>query len=544
MLPSDLNLPPKFTSYRRGQDDVSIAIAASSKRFSLLDAPTGSGKSLIYLTVAKLLNARTLILTGTKGLQHQLTQDFAACGMVDIRGQSNYKCIALDGEFKELGQPGGCDVGPCHIGVWCPLSLNGCHYYDAQRVAAESQIVVTNYAFWLTLGRHSDPNAIGKFDLLVLDEAHAAPDYLADFCAVELDRREVKQLLGLDLPPLNEGIAVWSDWAKVAYTSTQLKYAEVKAELLIVGSDKRHITKQLFRLASLRRDLEEMSHAGQWKSSEGSHKEVKMPGMLTDWVSQETAKGAKFSPVWAHGYAEEYLFRGVKRVVLASATLSPQVGKYLGINSKDQDYHPVESSFDPKKRPFIYIPTTRVDRHMMKGQKILLLNKINETVNGRLDRKGIIHSISYERARWLMEESKCSDVMMTHNSAKDLQRVVADFKRSKLARVLISPSVGTGFNFPDDECRYQIIMKVPFLDTRDLVTKARMKSDKDYGNYVAGLTIVQQTGRQVRSSLDWGETFIFDSHFGWFRSRVKFALWFKKSIVQISSVPKAPRIDQ
>lgn len=542
MIPSDLDLPSKFTAFRRGQDDVSIAIASSDKRFALLDCPTGGGKSLIYLAVAKLLNARTLVLTGTKGLQHQLMNDFAACGMVDIRGQSNYKCIALDNEFKELGQPGGCDVGPCHVGVWCPLSLSGCHYYDAQRVAAESKIVVTNYAFWLTLGRHSDPNAIGKFDLLVLDEAHAASDYLADFCAVELDRREVKQLLGLDLPPLNEGIAVWSDWAKVAFSLVQIKYAEMKAELLVVGSDKRHITKQLFRLSSLRRDLEEMSHAGQWKSSEGSQKEVKMPGMLTDWVSQETLKGAKFSPVWAHGYAEEYLFRGIKRVVLASATLSPQVGKYLGISAKDQDYHPVESSFDPKKRPFIYIPTTRVDRNMMRGQVILWMNKIDQIIGDRLDRKGIIHSRSYDRCRQIVEMSRYREHMMTHTSSRDLQSTVREFKRSKAPKILVSPSVETGFDFPLEECRYQIIAKIPFLDSRDLVTKARMKSDKDYGNYVAAMTLVQQVGRGVRSESDWAEAFILDDHFAWFRSRAQLPRWFKKSMIQASKVPSPPKL--
>ena len=45
IVPADFDFPSKFAEYRRGQLDVAAEIAASTKRFSLLSAPTGSGKA-------------------------------------------------------------------------------------------------------------------------------------------------------------------------------------------------------------------------------------------------------------------------------------------------------------------------------------------------------------------------------------------------------------------------------------------------------------------------------------------------------------------
>lgn len=529
LTPIDIGLPEKFVSFRPGQDTTAIDLATSDYRFSKLRAPTGSGKSVTYMSMAMLMGARTLILVGTKGLQSQLIHDFKEIGATDMRGQSNYRCVALDEHLVGYGRPGsGCNEGPCHVGVFCNLKdEGGCLYYAAQDEAKAAEIVVSNYAYWMTLGRHQDPYVIGEFDLIIMDEAHTAPEWLAGFCTVSLDRREIKDLLGLDLPPLNEGVEIWSAWARQAVAAARQEFEDTREGM---ETSKQATTKRLLRLKEISRDLGELAKSRHWKASETPQKDARMPGLQTDWVGEQTKRGIKFSPVWAHAYAEPYLFRGASRIVLCSATLSESTGKYLGIHPDEYDIHTLGKGFEPSRRPFYYIPTVRVDRKMVEGETRMWVGKMDRIIGARGDRKGIIHTRSYARAEEIMARSKHSDRMITH-TWQNLRDVVKQFKASPEPLILLSPSLEEGFDFPGDECRFQIIAKVPFLDNRSPVTKARAQSDKGYLNHMTALAVTQMAGRGMRSATDWCETFIVDDHWGWFSkaAQSEFPQWFRNA---------------
>lgn len=541
VTPAELGLPSKFVAFRQGQFDVALAAASADKRFVLLSSPTGSGKSLIYLAAARLTDARTLILTSTKGLQAQLLADFGPIGLTDIRGQNNYRCLAAtaDGELSEYAARPGlapimCDEGPCHFGVQCPLKRDamgnggGCAYEDAVLAARDANLVVTNYAYWLTTGRFADPDLLGKFDLLVLDEAHAAPDELADFCAVRLDREEISSLLGLTLPPLDEGVDAWSGWAGTALAECRMRYSSTRQELGAVGSDRRKTGRLLKRLTDLGRKLKELANAHDWRRTEPTDPNVWIPGMQTDWIAEQTQTGALFSPVWAHAYAESYLFRGVPKVVLVSAVLQRSVARYLGIDEDAFDYREFKSTFDPDRRPLIYVPTTTVDRRMTDGQVRVWLNRIDAIIGARLDRKGIIHTRSYERARIIESRSKYRGIMVTHTT-RTTRSAVEQFKRAAAPCVLVSPSVEEGFDFAYDLCAYQILAKVPFVDMRSAIMQARVKSDRSYANYLTALSLIQQVGRGMRAEDDACENLIIDDHIIWFWRAAKklFPAWFR-----------------
>lgn len=542
-LPSDFGFPPKFESFRPDQERIAIDMLTSDMRFSWLDAPTGAGKSIINIFLYKLLGVkRCLYVVGTKGLQHQVMAEFSEMGVVDVRGQSNYRCIALDGELRAYGRSGGtCDEGPCKVGIFCPMRKEGgCSYYDARDLAAGADIVVTNYAYWLTLGRHSEPDTLGEFDLLILDEAHSAPDWLADFCSVYLDEKEVKTLLGLRLPPIDEGMSVWVDWASTAIVIAQDRQRTIRG-LLDLGKDRKSNTRALLRLGEIISGLSDIANAHTWRRRETPIKMVKMPGVQTDWVAERRPHGIMFSPVWAQAYAEQYLFRGIPRIVLSSATLMPAVGRYLGVPKRNADWHEITSGFDPSRRPIIYIPTTRVDRNMVEGQVRQWMNRIDRIIDGRLHWKGIIFTRSYNRAQLIYERSRHKDIMIVHTS-KDTRDAVARFKHAKAPCILVSPAIEEGFDFPYDQCRYQIVSKIPFIDSRSPIIKERKRTDKDYPNYVAALSLVQECGRGMRAADDYCETFIIDDHWQWFRRAARFPKWFAQAWQERASIP-APGYD-
>ena len=138
-----------------------------------------------------------------------------------------------------------------------------------------------------------------------------------------------------------------------------------------------------------------------------------------------------------------------------------------------------------------------------------------------------------------MQRSRYNSIMMSH-SREDVIRMVERFRESKAPSVFISPSVTSGWDFPEDDCRYIVIGKIPYPDTRDPVMKERTKDDKDWTSFMAMETLVNEAGRGTRSRLDKCEVLIVDDSWKWFYPSYKqFApTWFQDRVVgSVASVP-------
>jgi Rad3-related DNA helicase len=492
LTPRDLGLP--FDEYRVGQGELALDVASDGKRFSLVSAPTGAGKSLIYASVAKLLGVRALVLTGTKGLQEQLIKDFGAAGLVDVRGHLNYPC-AGDRKFARDGggmgprgllkpEKGEAGEGVCQGAKDVMTGARDCDYLRAVQRARKSDLVVTNYAYWLMRERTEEPNLLGEFGLLILDEAHTADAWLSKTCVWKETDRTAEDM-GIDLPRgANE--KEWVAWARKN-----------------VGKFPR---------------LKEIVRASE---------------MGVEWVVKRDPGKVELTPAWGRPWAEQCLFRGIDRVVLTSATLSEDTGKYLGVPGAESTYWEAGSPFSFQRRPVIFMPGPRVQYKMGEGDRRQWMNKVDSVIDERIKhaRKGIIHTVSYARAQEVYERSRHKGIMIRHG-AGGVKAAVRRFKQSRGPVVLVSPSVTEGYDFPDDECRFQIIVKVPFIRVKgEAVVQARQRSDKGYADYLAAEKIIQMSGRAVRGPDDWAETIIVDGHWSWFRGKVEWPGWFKRAFM-------------
>lgn len=559
LTPDDLDLPPKFEKFRPAQLVGLEALMKSDRRFSGVCAPPGVGKSLLNLAYARVRGGRTLILTATKGLQQQYLRDAASMGMLDVRGQSNYRCVAVDkgGSLQMFGYPGAtCDLGPCHAKVTCiEKTTNRCHYYNAIASASKAKVVVTNYDFWLNAGRNTDPNVLGTFDLLILDEAHDARNKLADFCAVEINLEMLRRYVPkLPFPKTADGVGVWATWASDTVRLIEGMLSNRENELSTPASSapttqssaRGHISQHV-ELTSLARSLSALAGAGKWQNANQPKRNARMPGLTSDWVSEETRHGIRWAPLWGHHYAERYLFRGIPRVVLTSATITEDSLAYLGISKAESDFIEVKSSFIAKRRPIYYvdtmhvgkveIPAVRLSHRMDDTQRRAWMGLIDEWIDLRLHWKGIIHSVSYGRALEIIRDSRHSAIMMTHRDSRDLPAALERFRASPAPCILVSPSLTEGVDFPYDACRHTIIGKVPFIDTRSPLIKARVAADREYGNDVAAVSIMQGVGRGMRAPDDTNETLIADGHWNWFRMKIKWPKYYREAFRQVSRVP-------
>ena len=227
-----------------------VARALTAKRHLLVQAGTGTGKSLGYLVPALLHGDRVVVATATLALQHQLVErDLpalveAARDVLEeeptyavLKGRSNYACLhrvregvpddqgtlvdvpegSLGAEVLALRDwveeeaanrgTGERDHAPRHTDrVWrqvsvshreclgagkCPFGLE-CFAEQARERAHESQLVVTNHSL-LAIDAIEGVPMIPDYDAVVVDEAHELVARVTQAATDELSVPEVER---------------------------------------------------------------------------------------------------------------------------------------------------------------------------------------------------------------------------------------------------------------------------------------------------------------------------------------------------------------
>jgi len=181
---------------------------------------------------------------------------------------------------------------------------------------------------------------------------------------------------------------------------------------------------------------------------------------------------------------------------------------------------------------------------MPEEEESRIYRGIDQIVETRLDRKGIVHSVSYKRAKEIWQNSRLRDhgCLMLDDQRQAAEDVLARYRAADPPCVLISPRFATGIDFPGDECEYAIVPKVPWPPFKDPLVAARMKRDKDYPAYVTAQTLQQSVGRHHRGKDEVSETFILDSSFSRLRYVYTdfFGRWFTSAIRTLRSGERPP----
>jgi Rad3-related DNA helicase len=510
LTPDQMGLPRKFTGYRNGQDAAIYKGVVSPCRFVAQSAPVGFGKSVNVVAQSILRQSRTVILTATKGLQDQYYGDFSTVGLVDQRGRANYPYCGN----PQSGET--CETGPCMGGLMCKFRNRGCLYDAAVMSFNKARLAVTNYAWWLAMAGNP---AIHSAKFLVLDEAHDAPDQLEKALSFDLLSMDVRKYASsappLDQPDSEYTVSLrWTQWAR-GEGVRMIQQADA------LRHEKTRFTPEMFRaykkLNTLGQQLLRLGAGGDnqpwvWERLEGS--------------------GWRFTPLHPGQFAETLLFRGAPHVLATSGTINNAVLQELNLDPATVDCQDYPSPFSSDRAPVYLLPTgIRNTYNITDAERASLLATMDNIIGARLDRKGIIHSVSFERQRWILENSRYRHLMFANvpgNHRTTIERgpnayrhtqtaaAVAAFKSAGPGAVLVSPSVSTGYNFPGTLCEYQILPKLPFINMRGRVMIARSRYNPNYANQRCAKELQQMCGRGMRFPKDRCETFILDASGRWF----------------------------
>lgn len=525
LSPIQIGAPKKFTKWRAAQKVALTRIIRSKKRFNAHALPTGDGKSLTGIAAALLEeNIRACYITSTKSLQNQLITDFAEIGLLEIKGRNAYPCRAgVEGILGPDYRNAYVDQAPCQYGRHCRYKDMGCSYYDKFRAVNRANLVVTNYAYWMSINEYGE--GMGEFDMLILDEAHSIPAEVSNFTNFTLEENELRTTLNVEFPRNKTDIAEWRGWGATHHNAAARQYALLAKE---ITDNEEDVPKGLTQ------------HAAQFKSV--TSRLNKLANIQGDWsVEMVDKKTATFHSLWPALHTHPYLFRNVPKILFLSATVRKKTMDLLGVD--DYEFYEYDSSFPIKNRKLVHVPTIFLNHRSTERQLRWWVTRMDQIIRTRQDRKGIIHTVSYARRNFILKHSEYAHLMLAHDR-RNVVQVVKKFRKAKAPCILVSPSMTTGWDFDGDSCRYQILGKVPYPDTRSQVMQERKKKDKDYAPYLAMQQLVQCCGRGVRSETDWCENIILDDTVSSFMKRYKdFApKWFHKAFERKTLIPEPPKL--
>lgn len=509
---------PENVAPRPAQIDL---ISKIEKAFTETDviiccAPTGTGKSFLAKTLANNSenfdpeyiadinsyraykadysetwpNRGATVLTITKSLQDQYSSLFEDCEI--LKGKSNYICDVdpnLDVE-----------TAPCvfikDLKSKC-WAANRCPYYEQRNKALTSKFSALNYNMFFAL-----PQDLKHREYLICDEASEIEDQLVKHFTINISLKTIK-FLSIDtaLP----GIANYNTFYKwLTSFSSIIKDLIQDYKNKFNSKNKNEKDAVKFKILSRLND--------------------KVNLVLETWercqyVLTKDGDSVTATPLYVNTLASE-IFKYGKKILLMSATIiDPQnFAKSLGL----ENYRYIESPspFDPAKAPIFISSKYKLNYNNLNTNLPKVIDLVQEICDSHSEDKGVIHTHTGFITNALKTKLKGDRFQYRYEEVTN-EQLIAEHINADFPSVLVSPSITHGVDLKDDLARFQIIVKLPFLPLGDVRIKKIFETDpKWYTNKMLS-SLVQASGRGIRSQEDWCVTYILDGGAGYLIKKSK-----------------------
>jgi ATP-dependent DNA helicase DinG len=387
-------------------EELESAVAAK-KRFIMLEAPVGFGKSAVAAALCKYLGS-AYILTSTKQLQDQYASDF---GFRVVKGKSNFQCLVPT--TSGIHVP--CNKGRCEVD-WrlseCPHYLTFeqydqhkkhrcdreskcehlkesrlCPYYEQKWSAFRTPVAVCNYAFFLSELKYTDE--VPHRRLLVCDEVHDLEKQLVGFASFSL-RRSVLETYTEGTARERTAIPDNGVDDPAAWLGTLKEKIGVFDEFCEAHLDDGDAQERVASCKSTLESLEGFADSLQLNPQNWVVNRVKKSpdGMVEEVVFQPIHVGAYIGP----------LLESADTVLMMSATIFSKelLCSTIGLSVDEVSFIKVtDSVFPVDNRPIYPMNVAQLNRASMEAS----LDSIALAIDGIMDRhsgeRGVIHTTSY-----------------------------------------------------------------------------------------------------------------------------------------------------
>ena len=506
------------------------------KRFFIIEAGTGVGKSAIGLTLARELNKRikqgqdinkgSYFVTTQKILQQQYVDDFSSIS--SLSSYTNYMCThhrsntcSQSQQLLKTEEKGSKFFKNC---------VFNCKYKKDKQKFLDSEESITNFSYLLTEANYS--GKIVPRNVLIIDEGHNIETELSKFIEISVSENFCKNVLKIPFisNPTQYRAFKWINEVYLPVAKRRISFFENSIEK--------------FGGARLREKLKEFQSLTRQFDLLRSHitkieKFVKIYDK-ENWVfdidksSKFSLKKMTFKPVNVSHYAEDVLFRlGTKVIIMSATILNHKVFKEtLGITERSSCFISLPTPFKTENRPIIFSPVGSMSAKNIDNTLPKLTVAIKAILDHHSGEKGIIHCKTYKIAEHLKRTLRNNRILTHDSTNRDM--ILEKHIKSKNNTVLLSPSMTEGVDLRDDSSRFQILCKVPYPYLGDKLVRKRMNTFSGWYELQTTKSIVQSVGRSIRNENDHAATYILDSDFDRFFNKNKnmFSNDFKKCIVK------------
>lgn len=499
------------------------ALINSDKRFFVLEAGTGVGKSAIGLTIAANASKSMMreegfapgayYLTTQKILQQQYVDDFGRTqhAMRDLKSSSNYTCshhgnVSCGESMRALKVAD-------KSSAFFQSCIRNCVYKKAKQDFIDGRHGITNFSYFLAETQYA--GKLEPRDVLVIDECHNIEGELSKFIEVSISEAFVERVLKKKIPNVRtqHQALMWIKNEYLPELKTYFAVLERKIEKLIGGKQKLEQFEKLARqveiidkhICKIERFLKVYSN--------------------DNWVFNDVPSGYKtsrkleFKPIDVSPFAEGMLYRMGRKVVMMSATIldGDSFCKSLGIPRDQVEFISIPSPFPVENRPIMFFPIGKMNAASIDSTLPRLAEAVKSILEQHKGEKGIIHAHTFKIANYLKKNIRSNRLLIHDSSNRD--EMLSKHINSPKPTVLISPSMTEGVDLKDDASRFQIICKVPYPYLGDKLVKKRMYKWKWWYPLQTAKKIVQSVGRSIRNEDDHAVTYILDEDWDRFYSR-------------------------
>lgn len=526
----------------------------------LLNAPTGSGKSIIAMLAADFLiykGKRGYILASDLVLHQQYVNDFKRMQLWNwgnVKGVDNYSC-AVNGERFSVGD---CkSKGISYQGAESLPCFKHCGYLMARRKSIRSPLALLTYPYALIqrncVEEKQTSPPFPQRNFVVCDEAHKILDIVQSHFSPLVSHdiyKKVEKLtdglfeIGLKRPDVD--IARLERLIKDIYAEednnvllTLLKDVEKILEGVVSSTgDVREIAGKEFGEDDVPREWIKVFNLYDWIKDchckiedycdiigkVGVSKMVKNPG----------EKSIAFNCIDEYYLLGKHFFNKFGFKLLMTATMGNPSDFMKNHGIKNARYFKMDSHFKWDNSPIIYYPGKKMSARYLDDNFDWGVKTLSDILTMHPNDSGIVHTGSYELGQklWQALPKDVRKRVLLYKGSEEKDAMLKKMKKKK-GTVLMGPSLLEGLNLIDDLSRFQVFMKVPYPHLGDKYVAAKLKFSQKWYNWKTSIGVLQGTGRSIRTPDDWAVTYLVDGCFSdlfqvagdqfpiEFRSRVK-----------------------
>lgn len=519
-------------------NDILTAVLDENKRQIILNAPTGTGKSIIGAVTSECLGKikdnqlASLILVHNNALAKQYYETFKGNkNFCQLKGAGQYPCHALNkisSDPDEYFTAEECafnmlkDDEELNLKNIC---FRDCEYLDAKNKRNTVRHLITNYSYCFVDRMYA--NVLNRRLVTVWDEAHTINDTFTEHNAIYISEKRLKKIsneitehLKLGKTQVYATIKRISDdlrdgylnektymaYLKPLYEAYKIIAEQCQAEMEKSGKNYNRYTKfsrlhkKYFGLGCKIDDLTIYQY---------EH----VPQLITDNGEKEFS----IKPIFVNNMFNDVLDKSDYNIFMSATVSDEFLIETLSLDPNEVKFIKVKPSFPPENKKIVFFNPISLNYNSMKEEKTLsaLDDSVSKIVNHHYKKNdnGIILTPSFVVTERLAKLIRRKDEMevFEHVRGEKLQDALERFKKSDSPSILLSPSMFEGIDLPDDTSRFQIYVKAPYASLGD----KRQKYILDHYPVIYELLtikrIVQGSGRSVRHKEDYAITYCLDN---------------------------------